>query len=68
MAKFTNNNAKNVSIGYTPFEWNYGYYFWMSHKNNVDLYSKLKSADELAAELRELIIVCRKNFYHAQEF
>ena len=40
----------------------------MSYKDDVNPRSKSKSADELSAELRELIIVCRKNLHHAQEF
>ena len=50
-----------------PFELNYGYHPWMSYKEEVDLHSKSKSADELSAEQRELMIVCRENLYHAQK-
>ena len=39
----------------------------MSYEENVDPCSQSKSADELLAELRELMIVCRENLYHAQE-
>ena len=67
MAKFAYNNAKNASTGYTLFELNCGYYLQMLYKNDVNLCSKSKSADKLSAELRELIIVCRKNLHHAQE-
>ena len=67
MAEFTYNNAKNVSFGYTPFELNSGYHSWMSYKDNIDSYFKLKSADNLSAELKELMIVYRENLYHAQE-
>ena len=37
----------------------------MLYKKEVDSRSKSKSADELSIELRELIIVYWKNFYHA---
>ena len=67
MLEFTYNNAKNASTGHTPFELNCGYHPWMSYKDNVDPRSKSKSADNLSAELRELMIVCRENLYHAQE-
>ena len=67
MAKFAYNNAKNASTGYTPFELNCGYHPWISYKNNIDFRSQSKSVDKLVAELRELIIVCRENLYHAQE-
>ena len=67
MAEFAYNNAKNASFGHTPFELNCGYHPRMSYKEDVDPCSKSKSADKLLTELRELIIVCRKNFYHAQK-
>ena len=65
MAEFTSNNAKNASTGHTPFELNYGYHPWMFYKEDVDLRSQSKSADKLLAELRELIMVCRKCLHHA---
>ena len=40
----------------------------MSYKKNVNPRSKFKSADELLAELRELMIVCQKNLHHTQKF
>ena len=67
MAKFAYNNAKNACIGYMLFELNCGYQPRMSYKEDVDPCSQSKSADELSAELRELIIVCQENLYHAQE-
>ena len=39
----------------------------MSYEDDVDPRSKSKSADELSAKLRELMIVCRENLHHAQE-
>ena len=39
----------------------------MLYKNNVNSLFKSKSVDKLSVELRELIIICRKNFYHSQE-
>ena len=68
MAKFVYNNAKNASFGHTPFELNCGYHFWMSYKDDFNFCSKSKSANELLAELRQLMIVCTKNLHHAQEF
>ena len=67
MAKFAHNNAKNASIGHTPFELNCGYHLWMSYEEDVDPHSQFKSADELLAELKELMIVCQENLHHAQE-
>ena len=67
MAEFVYNNAKNTSTGHTPFELNRGYYPRMLYEEEVDSRSKSKSADKLAAELRELMIVCQENLHHAQE-
>ena len=67
MAEFAYNNAKNASSGHTPFELNCGYHPRMSYEEDVDPRSKSKSADELSAKLRELMIVCRENLHHAQE-
>ena len=67
MAEFAYNNAKNASTGHTPFELNCGFHPRMSYEEDVDPRSQSKSADELSAELRELMIVCRENLYHAQE-
>ena len=57
MAEFTYNNAKNASTGYMPFKLNCDYDSWMSYKEEVDPHSKSKSANELLAELRKLMIV-----------
>ena len=67
MAGFVYNNAKNANSGYTPFELNCGYHPRMLYKEDVDPRSKSKSADKLLTELRELIIICRKNVHHAQK-
>lgn len=37
MVEFTYNNFKNASIGYTLFELNSGYYFYIFNKKNFDL-------------------------------
>ena len=68
MAEFAYNNAKNASSGHTPFELNCDYHPQMSYKDDVNPCFKFKSADDLSAKLRELMIVCRENLYHAQEF
>ncbi len=61
MAKFAYNNAKNASTSHTPFELNCGFHPQASYKKDVTLCSQSKSADKLAAELKELMIVYRKN-------
>ena len=67
MTKFAYNNAKNASTGHTPFELNCGYHPCVSYKEDIDLCSKSKSADELSNELRELMTICQENLQHAQE-
>ena len=67
MAKFVYNNVKNASTSHTPFELNYNYHPRMSHEEEVNPCTKSKPVDELSAELRELIFVCRENLHHAQE-
>ena len=39
----------------------------MLYEEEVNPRTQSKSADDLAEELRELMIVCRENLYHAQE-
>ena len=58
MVEFAYNNAKNASTGHTPFKLNYGYHPRIFYKENVDPCSKSKSADNLANDLKELMIVC----------
>ena len=67
MAEFAYNNSKNASTGHTPFELNCGYHPRTLYEEEVDPRSQSKSADELAEELRELMVVCRENLHHAQE-
>ena len=66
MAKFAYNNAKNVSTDYISFELNCGYHFCVSYEENINPRSKSKSVDDLANDLRELIIICQKNLQQAQ--
>ena len=67
MAEFAYNNAKNASTNHTPFELNCSYHPQISYEEEVDSYSKFKSADKLSAELKKLMIFCQENFYHTQE-
>ena len=66
MAEFAYNNAKNASTDHTLFELNCGYHPHISYEENIDPCSKSKLADDLANDLRELMIVCQKNLQHAQ--
>ena len=65
--EFAYDNAKNVSIGYMPFELNCNYHPQMLYKEKVDPRSKSKLADKLLAKLRELMIVCQENLHHFQK-
>ena len=67
MVKFAYNNAKNINTNHILFELNYGYYPQMSYEEEVDPRPKLKLADKLSAELRELMFVCQKNLHHVQK-
>ena len=67
MAEFTYNNAKNASTGHMPFELNCGYHPRVFFKKDTDPCSRSKTADELSAELRKLMTICRENLHHAQE-
>ena len=67
MGEFAYNNIRNASTGHMRFELNYGYHPWMSYKEDVDYRFQFKSADELSAKLRELMIICQENLYHAHE-
>ena len=67
MAEFAYNNAKNASTDHTPFELNCSYHPCVSFEEDTDLCSWSKTADQLSTELQELMTVCRKNLYHAQE-
>lgn len=68
MAKFTYNNTKNASISHMLFKRNCSYYLHFFFKKDINFSFHLKKTDKLLAELSNLMIMCRKNFYHTQEF
>ena len=68
MAKFIYKNAKNTGFGYTLFKLNCSYHFSISYKKVVNSCSKFKLANKLLAELKKVIIVCKKNLYYIQKF
>ena len=67
MTKFIYNNAKKASTNHTFFELNCNYHLQIFFKNNVDLYSRSRLANELAKKLKELINICQQNLLHAQK-
>ena len=58
MAKFAYKNTKNMSTNHMPFKLNCGYYYRVSYQEDIELFSKSNSADELSAKLAELMILC----------
>ena len=65
MAEFAYNNAKNASIGFTPFELNCRYHLQVSYKEDLDLHSKSRTVEELSFELQELMTICQQNLHNA---
>ena len=51
MVEFAYNNAKNTSIGHTPFELNCGYHPYIFFKKDTDPRSRSKIAKKLLAKL-----------------
>ena len=50
MAEFTYNNAKNTNTGHMLFELNCGYHLCIFYEENLDPYSKLRTAEKLSFE------------------
>ena len=67
IAKFAYNNTKNPSTNHTLFKLNFGYHLWVLYEEDIDSYSKSKSADKLTAELQELMTIYQENLHHARE-
>lgn len=65
MAKFVYNNAKNASIGHTPFELNCGYHLHVFFKDKNNPYSKSQSAKKFTKELKDLKSIYQQNLLHA---
>ena len=64
MAEFAYNNLKNASTGYTFFKLNYRYYLLVFYKEDLNICSKLKTAEKLSFELQNLMAVYQQNPYH----
>lgn len=67
MAEFVYNNAKNVNIGYLPFELNCNYYPSIFFEDEINPYSKQQSINKPVKEMQELISICQQNLFHAQK-
>ena len=55
LAKFAYNNAKNANTSHTFFKLNCGYYLCVSYEEDLDLYSKSRTAEKLFSKLQELM-------------
>lgn len=64
MAKFGQNNNKNIGTRHTAFELNYDYQLPVFFEKNTKLYSYPKKFNMLVAKLHELLFVYQKNLYH----
>lgn len=67
IVKFVYNNTKITSIDYTLFNLNFGYNPQISFEKNVNPCSYKEIADKRVINLKKLLIVCHKYFYHAQK-
>ena len=67
MVEFAYNNAKNASISHMPFELNCKYYLRVFYKEDLNLRSKLKTAEKRFSKLQELMTVCQQNLHHTQK-
>ena len=65
IAEFVYNNAKNANTGHIPFKLNCGFHPRVFFKDNIDPYSRSRSANKLAKELKDLINICQQNLFHA---
>lgn len=68
MAKYVYINAKNSSLSYTPLHLNCKYYFCIFDKNDIHFCSKLKAAEKLCKEIKDIIKTYCKNLYQTQDF
>ena len=58
MAEFAYNNAKNISTGYTPFEFNCGYHPRVFYEEDLNPYPKSRTVEKLSFKLWELMTMC----------
>lgn len=67
MDKFVYNNGKDASIGHKSFKLNCGFHIRVFYEENINFYLKSKAIDKLAAMLKAVISVYKKNFYLTQK-
>ena len=64
MIEFVYNNAKNVDIGYIPFELNCDYHSRVFFEKDDNFRLKSCFANKSINELRELMEVCYQNLFY----
>ncbi len=64
IVEFAYNNAKNINISYTLFEFNYKYYPRVSFKDEINFYLRSYFTKKLVDKLRELIKICYQNLFY----
>lgn len=66
MAEFAYNNTKNTSIGHMSFKLNCGYHFYIFFEDEINPCLRSHSANKLAKELKDLILIYQQNLLYAQ--
>lgn len=67
MAEFAYNNNKNANTSHMSFEPNCGYHPCICFQKDTNPCTKSHSADELAQELKDLMLIYHQNLLHAQK-
>ena len=66
MSEFAFNNIKNAGTDHTLFKLICRCHFCVFYKEDLNSYSKLKTAEKLFSELQNLMVICQQNFYYTQ--
>lgn len=61
IAEFIYNNTKDIDIGQTHFQFNYGFYSKVLYKKDIDSQSKSKPTNKLVIKLKKLTNIYREN-------
>lgn len=64
IAEFVHHNVKNTTIGYTPFQLQYGHYTLISYIKDINSQSKSKSVDKQAIKLTNIMTKYRKTLQY----
>lgn len=67
IVKFAYNNAKNMTTDHISFEFNCNYHLFISFEDETNPCLKFRSANKLAKELRNLILIYQQILLHTQK-